>query len=203
MPIGETMLACEVAKFEHKVSEPTRLVETIPTMTGDSLTSIGKFLDMGYKTVFNQQGFNVTEESILQGWKDTEMGLYQITLKAKFENKNMEKILLSKAKSAEILCQRPTQKKMIINVKSHMIPSYAAEGFPTKSTSWKAIRVGNLYTWPMVKMVNKFFSESDEMQIEKMRQVKEGIRLTKLKNWWRSTYQLKVNQRRGIYDEGF
>ena len=59
MPIGETMLASEVAKFEHKVSEPTRLVETIPTMTGDSLISIGKFVDMGYKTVFNQQGVNI------------------------------------------------------------------------------------------------------------------------------------------------
>lgn len=44
------------------------------------------------------------------------MGLYQITLKAQFENKNMDKILLSKAKSAEILCQGPTQKKMIIDV---------------------------------------------------------------------------------------
>ena len=60
---------------------------------------------------------------------------------------------------------------------------HAAAGFPPRLTWLKAIRMGNYDSWPMisVKNVNKYFPESNETQKGHMRQTREGIRTTKIK----------------------
>ena len=60
---------------------------------------------------------------------------------------------------------------------------HACAGFPTKTTWIKAIRAGNFATWPhlTLKAVQQHFPESDETQQGHMRNIKQGIRSTKIK----------------------
>ncbi len=60
---------------------------------------------------------------------------------------------------------------------------HACAGIPTKSTWLKAIRGGNYATWPHLseEAVRKHFLESDETEQGHMRQVKQGVRSTKMK----------------------
>jgi hypothetical protein len=60
---------------------------------------------------------------------------------------------------------------------------HAAAGFPVKE-SWKdAIKAGNYTTWPglNVKVVNRYFPESDETQKGHMRKQRQNVRSTKVK----------------------
>ena len=61
---------------------------------------------------------------------------------------------------------------------------HASLGFPTKATMLKAIRNKWLVGWPglTIESVNTFFPESDETQKGHMKQQRQGIRSTKLKD---------------------
>ena len=61
---------------------------------------------------------------------------------------------------------------------------HAVVGLPPKAMRLKASQAGNFDTWPMIlniRNVNKCFPESDEMQKGHVRQTKQGIQSTKLK----------------------
>ncbi len=59
---------------------------------------------------------------------------------------------------------------------------YAALGFPTKAMLLTTIRHKNLVTFPGMtsKNINKFFPESNETQKGHMKQMKQGVRSTKV-----------------------
>jgi hypothetical protein len=56
-------------------------------------------------------------------------------------------------------------------------------GFPVKETWIDAIKAGNYTTWPglNVKVVNRYFPESDETQKGHMKKQRQNVRSTKVK----------------------
>ena len=60
---------------------------------------------------------------------------------------------------------------------------HAAAGFPVKDSWVDAIKAGNYTTWPglNVKVVNRYFPESDETQKGHMKKQRQNIRSTKVK----------------------
>ena len=58
---------------------------------------------------------------------------------------------------------------------------HGAIGYPTKATWLKAIHNGNYLTWPLfkVKILNKFFPESEETHKGHMRTQRQGVQSTK------------------------
>ena len=60
---------------------------------------------------------------------------------------------------------------------------HAAAGFPVKESWIDAIKAGNYTTWPglNVKVVNRYFPESDETQKGHMKKQRQNVRSTKVK----------------------
>jgi hypothetical protein len=60
---------------------------------------------------------------------------------------------------------------------------HATAGFPVKETWIDAIKAGNYTTWPglNVKVVNRYFPESDEKQKGHMKKQRQNVRSTKVK----------------------
>jgi hypothetical protein len=60
---------------------------------------------------------------------------------------------------------------------------HAAAGFPVESEWIKAIKAGNYVTWPELtaEAVHKHFPESDETQKGHMKQQRQNVRSTKVK----------------------
>ena len=60
---------------------------------------------------------------------------------------------------------------------------HAAAGFPVESEWIKAIKAGNYVTWPELtaEAVHKHFTESDETQKSHMKQQRQNVRSTKVK----------------------
>jgi len=57
---------------------------------------------------------------------------------------------------------------------------HAAAGFPVKESWIDAIKAGNYTTWPglNVKVVNRYFPESDETQKGHMKKQRQNVRST-------------------------
>jgi hypothetical protein len=60
---------------------------------------------------------------------------------------------------------------------------HATAGFPVKETWIDAIKAGNYTTWPglNVKVVNRYFPESDKTQKGHMKKQRQNVRSTKVK----------------------
>jgi hypothetical protein len=60
---------------------------------------------------------------------------------------------------------------------------HAAAGFPVKESWIDAIKAGNYTTWPglNVKVVNRYFPESDETQKGHMKKQRQNVRSTNVK----------------------
>jgi len=165
-----------------------------------------------------KQQNNVTEKSVLQGYRCPHTKLWHIPLKDNVTNPNTNTVLLLNnpdergslnpnfhSPSTEnitdmlnvLLEQAPNPEEAINNV--YDIPSikpairylHIAAGSPTKTTWFKAIRNYHYNIQPLltIKNVNKYFPESEETQQGHMWCQRQGVCSTKNK--------IKVEQKAG------
>jgi hypothetical protein len=188
MPTGDTTPASTIAKLHHDVREPARTVDMVPALKHNSLISGPKFADANYITVltptevliYDGRGLKIStsKEAIIRGWRDTTSGLWRIPLEKDCAPHKSEYVLLPKGSEEAIhnVYELPSTKQVIRYL-------HACAGFPAKTTWIKAIRAGNFATWPhlTLKAVQQHFPESDETQQGHMRNIKQGIRSTKIK----------------------
>ena len=219
LPTGGIVRASNKAKLEHNLRDPARDVDMVPMLAEHTLLSTSKFADADYISIYDKNEvniydarttkINVSEDSVLKGWRCPQTGLWRIPLQDNIKNLNTDTILLDSKDGRQslnamytipstekvldrlsiLLDQRPNIKEALHNV--YDLPSiepairylHAAAGFPTKATWLKAIRKGNYLTWPLltVKNVHKFFPESEETQHGHMRGQRQGVRSTKVK----------------------
>ena len=175
----------------QRLCPAARETHILPELKPNSLLSVKQLADNGYTTIFhpNDRGVTVhdgndvkltfTNDAVLQGWRD-EKGLWRIPLTDDGNNVNMQTIALN----------RPAPTEAVHNV--YELPStqnvvayhHASLGFPTKATLLQAAKKGFLSTFPDLTpdTINKFFPESVETQKGHMRQSKQGVRSTKVKD---------------------
>jgi len=118
----------------------------------------------------------INKEAILRGWRE-ESGLWRVPLSNASPKTKSEYVLLSKETEHALnnVYDLPSTAETIRYL-------HACAGFPTKTTWLKAIRAGNYATWPSltVKAAAEQFPESDETQQGNRRNIKLGIRSTKM-----------------------
>ena len=145
----------------------------IITELKQALISIKQLVDQGYTTIFHphlkgvtihdNDGFKLvtSKPPLLQGWQE-KGGLWTVPLA---EEKAMN------------LYELPSTKKVVRF-------QHAALGFPTKATLLTSIRNNNFVTFPGMTADNirKFFPESNETQKGTMKQMRQGVRSTKVIN---------------------
>lgn len=81
---GQVALTPEQAKLLHNGRAPRKSVDIVPAMIKDTLISFGKFADVRYFTIFDDEEVNIydglkanlkiREEAIIKGWRDRAMG---------------------------------------------------------------------------------------------------------------------------------
>ena len=81
LPNGQVVKSAAQVKLPFEIKEQARIAELVPAIRQNSLISVGKLADTGYKTVFlpGQQGVRVLEgdssnatdgKTVLQGWRE-------------------------------------------------------------------------------------------------------------------------------------
>ena len=125
MPNGHKPPAREVKLLEHDLRAPARDVHMVSGLTETSLVSAAKLAEIGYVSVFDNDEVNiydshnteikVSRSAILKGWKCPESGLWRISLKKDWKNKNTDTVRLNKP-PAEFLPSRPPPIEAIFNV---------------------------------------------------------------------------------------
>ena len=96
-----------VAKLHRNVRKPSRTVDTVPSLTNNSLLSGGKFAQAGYVSVCDDKELNlydartvkitVSEEAVLKGWRCPRANLWRIPLvKFALTNENIQTLLINK-----------------------------------------------------------------------------------------------------------
>ncbi|KAL7476769.1 hypothetical protein ACHAW6_002606, partial [Cyclotella cf. meneghiniana] len=166
--------------LDHQAKQAT----VVPAIKQDALLSVRQLADSGYTTVFHphNQGCTVHDvnslklttstPALLQGWREAG-GLWTVPLPTNTSispSLNVEEVALN-------AYELPSTKEVVRFL-------HAALGFPTKATLLTAIRHGNLVTFPGLTTSNitKHFPESDETQKGHMKQGKQGVRSTKVKD---------------------
>ncbi len=143
-----------------------------------NLGSVSKFSDAGYTTVFHpgEEGVTIhapttfkittTTPPILQGCKSE--GLWTVTVG------NMEQVGFQ---------QKVNNVYNIPSTKESVRYIHAAAGFPVKESWIDVIKAGNCTTWPgiNVKVVNRYFPESDETQKGHMKKQRQNVISMKVK----------------------
>ena len=76
LPTGGTARASKTAKLHHKLREPARSVDIVPSLTDNTLISTSKFTDANYFAVYDKEEVNIydgktakhyiTEEAVLR-----------------------------------------------------------------------------------------------------------------------------------------
>jgi len=140
--------------------------------------SVNKLSEEGYTTIFHPKNEGVTVHErgrltivttnppVIKGCKEKGDNLW--TVSANEEEGEEE---------ANNVYNLPSTKQSI-----HYL--HAAAGFPVKSEWIKAIKAGNYVIWPELtaEAVHKHFPESDETQKGHMKQQRQNVRSTKVKN---------------------
>lgn len=175
VPMGELARGTEQVKLLNALQDPARNINIIPATKRDTLISTGKFEDAGCVSLFDKNGvkiyngastkIDISEETILTGWKCPDTGLFQIPLKPFVTNVNIDTVLLDNKKLRLIVESRPGMEHTINNVYELLSTVqavrylHAAVGFPMKATWMKAIRAGYYISWPVLngKNINHFF----------------------------------------------
>ena len=77
-PIGGKNRASNIAKLEHDLREPTKMVDMVPALASDTLVSGRKFADADYISIYDSLEVNiydtkttkiiVTEKAVLKSW---------------------------------------------------------------------------------------------------------------------------------------
>ena len=187
LPTGHTTTASVQAKLHHLVREPARTVDIVPDLHHNSLLSASKFADAGYVTVLTADEVLIYDDkdyfqridckAVLRGWRDPTSGLWRVPLEPHVAPHKSEYVLLDKKTEESIanVYDLPTTEQVIRYL-------HACAGFPSKPTWLKAIKRGNYASWPHLseEAVRKHFPESDETHQGHMRNVKQGIRSTKI-----------------------
>ena len=165
-----------------KLSVRAREAHVLKGLKPKALLSVKTLADNGYTTIFHPHDRGVTVHDIddfeltlkspalLQGWREAG-GLWTVPI-------------------VDAPTSRPAPSDTDVAMNVYELPStkevvrflHAALGFPTKATLLTAIRNGNLVTFPALNVSNvtKHFPESDETQKGHMKQVKQGVRSTKV-----------------------
>ncbi len=143
-----------------------------------NLGSVNKFSDAGHTAVFHprEEGVTIhapntfkittTTPPILQGCKSE--GLWTVTVD------NIEQVGFR---------QKVNNVYNIPSTKESIRYLHASAGFPVNESWIDAIKAGNYTTWLglNVKMVNRYFPESDETQKGHMKKQRQNVRSTKVK----------------------
>lgn len=198
MPTGKLAPATMKTMLHHDVRDPARAVNMVPALAQNCLLSMGKFADTDYIAIFDKEevkiynatntAITVLRGAILRGWHDQDTGLWRIPLKPSVDNLNTDTCIVSKPPT-ELLPARLPPVEAINSVyelctQKEIVRYYhAACGFPTQATWPKAINAGNYASWPglSVRVVKRYFLESEVTQKGHMRKTKAGVRSTKPK----------------------
>ena len=152
--------------------------------------SVNKLSEEGYTTIFHPENEGVTVHErgtltittsnplVLQGCKEKGDNLW--TVSANEEEDEEE---------ANNVYNLPSTKQSIRYL-------HAAAGFPVESEWIKAIKAGNYVTWPELtaEAVHKHFPESDETQKGHMKQQRQNVRSTKVKQNTKDNQEEETHQ---------
>jgi hypothetical protein len=161
----------------NQLTTTSREASVLPGLK-KSLTSVSKWVDEGYTTIFHPGENGVTvhrpgtltlmfaEPPVLQGYKLCGAKLWTATIVG---NKN------------EVSEQINNVYNLPSTAESIKFP-HAAAGYPVKDMWIAAINSGNYITWPglTAKLVRRHFPESDETQKGHMKQQRQNVRSTRI-----------------------
>ncbi len=165
-----------------KLSKGARVAHVLQGLQPKALMSVKALADEGYTTIFHPHNQGVTvhdgddvkltlsSPAVLQGRRN-EAGLWTVPI----VDEPRVSPSLDVADQAMSVYDLPSTKEVVRFL-------HAALGYPPKATLLTALRHGNLVTFPglTIENVNKHFPESDETQKGHMKQVKQGVRSTKV-----------------------
>ena len=184
-------------ELDLDVRKPAKWMDIVPVVTTNNLLSTGKFADIGYITVFDQDEVNiydaqdtivtVTRGAVLRRWRDPATGLWWVPIVKNYKDlkiqdyKNLNTdTILCKTPSTTFLKNRPHLSEAINNMyelrstKENIRYNHAVSSFPTQATWLRAIKNGHYVSWPglTVNEVNKHFPELEETPKGHMRKQK-------------------------------
>ncbi len=104
LPNGATAAATKIHKLHHKLHEPARIVNIVPSLVGNSLLSTVKMVQAGYTAIYNNSEVNfydstmakirVSKAAVLTGYVCPQTQLWQVPLVITVRNKNTDTLLL-------------------------------------------------------------------------------------------------------------
>jgi hypothetical protein len=177
LPSGDVIPATEMAEYPFDVRAPA--IHITPGVSQHSLLSTGKFAYANYITVFDKEMvnvydtndtiFTVSRETILRGFCNPVLNLYQILLVDMVQNNNTNTIIVNYPPT-EYLPDRPPPSEAVYNVYELKTQPelvryhHASAGFPTKPTWLAAIKNNHFTLWPGLTLdaARKHFPDSEE-----------------------------------------
>ena len=183
LPNGATAAATKIHKLHHKLREPARTVNIVPSLVGNSLLSTVKMVQAGYTAIYDDSEVNfydsttakisVLEVAVLTGYQCPWTKLWQVPLVTTTGNKNTDTLLLDHPRKHESLKSTSITRAHIGSVLTfgrnnkyirnfYNLPSikptirylHVVAGFPTKESWLRAIRQGNYNSWPLINIKN-------------------------------------------------
>ena len=104
LPTGGTATATTQAKLLHKVREPARSVDMVPSLAEHTLISTSKFADADYVAIYDEKEVNfydnktakieISEEAVLTGYRCPKTKLWRVPLTNHIANINTDTLLL-------------------------------------------------------------------------------------------------------------
>ncbi len=104
LPNGAVAPATTVNKLLQDVRAPTRDVNIVPSLVGNSLLSTSKFADAGYTAIYDKDEVNlydtrttkitVSVDAVLKGWQCPRMNLWRVPLVPFIANLNTDTLIL-------------------------------------------------------------------------------------------------------------
>ncbi len=105
LPDGATAAATKIHKLHHKLREPARTVNIVPSLVGNSLLSTVKMIQAGYTVIYNNNEVNfydsttakisVSEVAVLTGYVCPRTQLWRVPLVITVRNENTATLLLN------------------------------------------------------------------------------------------------------------
>ena len=104
LPTGGTAKATTQAKLLHKLREPARSVDMVPSLTEHTLISTSKFADADYVAIYDEEEVNfydnktakieISKEAVLTGYRCPDTKLWRVPLTKHITNINTDTLLL-------------------------------------------------------------------------------------------------------------
>jgi hypothetical protein len=174
LPNGDTIQTTKRTSLPFRLSKRAREAHVLPHLQ-QSLMSVNKLAEEGNTTIFHPENKGVTihergtlsiatsSPPVLQGCKENNLWTVSANEEEREEEANNVYTLPSTKQSVRYL--------------------HAAAGIPVESEWIKAIKAGNYVTWLELttEAVHKHFPESDELQKGHMKQQRQNVGSTKVK----------------------